>query len=119
MRQVKEMITDNCKLYFQSEKGELIPVDRVQPLSDTATSAVDTERSYPSDFTIELECEATSADQYALEELFATEEQRQFNAQCRRDLQRWFRENEPFINDLASDIAAVNRNNFKIFKNRR
>lgn len=113
------MITDNCKFYWQSEKGELIPVDRVQPLSDTATSAVDAECSFPTDFTIEMECEVSTTDPYALKELFATEAERRFNEQCRRDLHRWFRENEPFINDLADDISAANRAKFKIFKNRR
>lgn len=115
MRQVKKMITDNCKLYFQSEKGELISIDRVQPLSDISTSSIDTERSYPSDFTIELEGEFSSTvARYAFEELFATEKERRFNAQCRKVLHRWFRENEPFINDLAKDIAAAGRSDFRI-----
>ena len=117
MRQVKEMIVENCKLYFQSEKGELIPIDRVQPLSDISTSSIDTERSYPSDFTIELEGEFSSTvARYAFEELFATEKERRFNAQCRKVLHRWFRENEPFINDLAKDIATASRTKFKIFR---
>lgn len=108
------MEIDNCKIYFQPEEGELIPIDRVQPLSDISTSSIDTERSYPSDLTIELECETTSVDPYALEELFATEKERRFNAQCRKDLHRWFRENEPFINDLADDIVAASRKRFNI-----
>ena len=44
------------------------------------------------------------------------EKRRQFNEQCRRDLYRWFRENEPFVNDLAKDIAAASRTKFKIFR---
>ena len=120
MRQVKKMITENCKLYFQTEKGELIPADRVRSFPDATTSVVDAECSFPTDLTIEMECKASATtDPYALEELFATEAERRFNKQCRRDLHRWFRENEPFINDLADDISAANRNNFKIFKNRR
>lgn len=110
------MITDNCKFYWQSEKGELIPVDHVQTLSDTATSAVDAEHSFSTDYTIEMECEVSTTDPYAFEELFATEAERRFNEQCRRDLHRWFRENEPFINDLAKDIAAACRTKFKIFR---
>ncbi len=113
------MITDNCKLYFQTEKGELISADRVQTLSDTATSAVGAEHSFSTDYTIEMECEVNTTDPYALEELFATEAERRFNEQCRRDLHRWFRENEPFINDLAEDIAAAGRTNFKVFNDRR
>ena len=42
-----------------------------------------------------------------------------FEATCRRDLYRWFRENEPFINDLAKDIAAAGRINFKVFRKKR
>lgn len=113
------MITENCKLYFQTEKGELIPADRVRSFPDATTSVVDAECSFPADFTIETECEVSTTDPYALEELFATEKQRQFNEQCRRDLHRWFRENEPYINDLAEDIAAANRTNFKVFNDRR
>ena len=110
------MITDNCKFYWQSEKGELIPVDHVQTLSDTATSAVDAEHSFSTDYTIEMECEVSTTDPYALEELCATEAERRFNEQCRRDLHRWFRENEPFINDLAEDIAAACRSDFRVFR---
>lgn len=110
------MITDNCKLYFQTEEDELIPADRVQTLSDTATSAVDAEHSFSTDHTIEMECEVSTTDPYALEELFATEAERRFNEQCRRDLHRWFRENEPFINDLAKDIAAACRSDFRVFR---
>lgn len=110
-----EMEIDNCKIYFQPEEGELIPVDRVQPLSNISTSSIDTERSYPSDFTIELEGEFSSTvARYAFEELFATEKERRFNAQCRKDLHRWFRENEPFINDLADDIVAASRKRFNV-----
>lgn len=110
------MIADNCKLYFQTEEDELIPADRVQTLSDTATSAVDAEHSFSTDYTIEMECEVSTTDPYALEELFATEAERRFNEQCRRDLHRWFRENEPFINDLAKDIAAACRSDFRVFR---
>ncbi len=110
------MITDNCKLYFQTEEDELIPADHVQTLSDTAISAVDAEHSFSTDYTIEMECEVSTTDPYALEELFATEAERRFNEQCRRDLHRWFRENEPFINDLAKDIAAACRSDFRVFR---
>lgn len=113
------MITDNCKLYFQTEEGELIPADHVQTLSDTTTSAVGTEHSFSTDYIIEMECEVSTTDPYALEELFATEAERRFNAQCRKVLHRWFRENEPFINDLAKDIAAAGRINFKVFRKKR
>lgn len=108
------MITDNCKFYWQSEKGELIPVHRVRSFPDATTSVVDAECSFPTDLTIEMECEVSTTDPYALEELFATEAERRFNEQCRRDLHRWFRENEPFINDLAEDIAAAGRSDFRI-----
>lgn len=114
------MITENCKLYFQTEKGKLIPADCVRPFPDATTSVVDAECSFPADLTIEMECEVnTTINPYVAEELFATEKQRRFNEQCRRDLHRWFRENEPYINDLAEDIAAANRTNFKIFNYRR
>lgn len=117
MRQVKKMITENCKLYFQTEKGELIPADRVRSFPDATTSVVDAECSFPTDLTIETGCEvSTTIDPYALEELFATEAERRFNEQCRRDLHRWFRENEPFINDLAKDIAAACRSDFRVFR---
>ena len=51
-----------------------------------------------------------------LKDLFTNKEKEKFNEQCRRDLYRWFRENEPFINDLAKDIAAAGRTKFKIFR---
>lgn len=110
------MITDNCKFYGQSEKDGPNSVERVRPLSEFATSAVDADCSFYVDFTIEPECEAITADRYVYEELFATEAERQFNEQCRKDLHRWFRENEPYINDLARDIVAASRTNFKVFK---
>lgn len=111
-----KMITDNCKFYWQSEKGELIPVHRVRSFPDATTSVVDAECSFPTDLTIEMECEVSTTDPYALEELFATEAERRFNEQCRRDLHGWFRENEPFINDLAEDIAAAGRSDFRVFR---
>lgn len=110
------MITDNCKFYWQSEKGELIPVDRVRSFPDATTSVFDAECSFPTDLTIEMECEVSTTDPYALKELFASKEKQRFNEQCRKDLHRWFRENEPYINDLAEDIAAAGRINFKVFK---
>lgn len=112
-----KMEVDNCRIYFQSEEGELTPIDRVQPLSNIPTSSIDTERSYPSDFTIELEGEFSSTiARYAFEESFATEKERRFNTQCRKDLRRWFRENEPFINDLANDIVAASRKRANILR---
>lgn len=111
------MEINNCKIYFQTEEGELFPIDRVQPLSNISTSSIDTERSYPSDFTIELEGEFSSTvARYAFEESFATEKERRFNAQCRKDLHRWFQENEPFINDLADDIVAASRKRANILR---
>ena len=105
-----EMEIDNCKIYFQSEEGELIPVDRVQPLSNISTSSIDTD---------ELEGEFSSTvARYAFEESFATEKERRFNAQCRKDLHRWFRENEPFINDLADDIVAASRKRANVSRRR-
>lgn len=40
MRQTKEMIVENCKLYYRSEERNRIPADRVLHLSDTATYGV-------------------------------------------------------------------------------
>ncbi len=113
------MITDNCKFYWQSEKGELISADRVRSLPDATTSVVDAEYSFSTDLTIEMACEVSTTNLYVLEELFANEAERRFNEQCRRDLHRWFRENEPFINDLAEDIATASRTNFKVFRKKR
>ena len=111
------MEIDNCRFYFQSEEGELIPIDRVQPLSNISTSSIDTERSYPSDFTMELEGGFSSTvARYAFEELFATEKERRFNAQCRKVLHRWFQENEPFVNDFADDIVATSRKRANILR---
>lgn len=63
------MEIDNCRIYFQTEEGELFPIDRVQPLSNISTSSIDTERSYPSDFTMELEGGFSSTvDRYFKEE---------------------------------------------------
>ena len=111
------MEIDNCRIYFQIEEGELFPIDHVQPLSNISTSSVDTERYYPSDFTIELEGEFSSTvARYAFEELFATEKERRLNAQCRKVLHRWFQENEPFVNDFADDIVATNRKRANILR---
>lgn len=92
------MEIDNCRIYFQTEEDELFPIDRVQPLSNISTSSIDLEGEFSS-----------TVARYAFEESFATEKERRFNAQCRKDLHRWFRENEPFINDLADDIVAASR----------
>ena len=115
------MITDNCKFYYQSEKGELIPVDYVQSLSSSATYGVDANSSLDTSVTLSIQAEFSLNEWCFIQGIFLTklEKQRQFNEQCRRDLHRWFRENEPFINDLADDISAANRTKFKIFKNGR
>lgn len=118
MRQTKKMIVENCKLYYRSEERNRIPADRVLPLSDTATYGVSAGRKRTTGATISMQAEILSNEWRLIRDVFLTklEKRRQFNKQCRRDLYRWFRENEPFINDLAKDIAAAGRTNFKVFK---
>lgn len=120
MRYLKEMIVENCKLYYQSEKRNPIPDDRVLPLSGTATYGVSTGSKRTTGATISMRSEIPLKhnEWRLIRDVFLTklEKRRQFNEQCRRDLYRWFRENEPFINDLAEDIAAANRTKFQIFR---
>lgn len=101
------MITDNCKIYFCSESeyfASLTPVKCI-PLFPETVDTIDADVTFevPS-----IEC--------ILKDLFTNKEKGKFNELCRRDLHRWFRENEPFINDLAKDIAAASRTKFKIFR---
>nr|DAE49381.1 MAG TPA: protein of unknown function (DUF4635) [Caudoviricetes sp.] len=123
MRYLKEMIVENCKLYYQSEERNRIPDDRTLPLSNNATYGVRTGSKKTTGATISMRSEIPLKfnEWRLIRDVFLTklEKRRQFNEQCCRDLHRWFRENEPFINDLAKDIVAANRNNFKIFKNGR
>lgn len=120
MRNLKEMIVENCKLYYQSEKRNRIPYDRALPLPNNATYGVRTGSKKTTGATISMRSEIPLKfnEWRLIRDVFLTklEKRRQFNEQCRRDLHRWFRENEPFINDLAEDIAAAGRTNFKVFK---
>ena len=108
------MITDNCKFGFCSEDeicANSTPAKRIPSFTDIADT----------DLTIGAQCELLKNEWYFIRNFLITaleanlEAERQFNEQCRRDLHRWFRVNEPFINDLAEDIAAAYRTNFKIF----
>lgn len=114
------MITENCKLYFQTEKGKLIPANYVQSLSDSATYGVRTGSKRTTGATISMRSEIPLKynEWRLIRDIFLTklEKRRQFSEQCRRDLYRWFRENEPFIDDLTKDIAAAGRTKFKIFR---
>lgn len=120
MRYLKEKIVENCKLYYQSEGRNRIPDDRVLPLSNNATYGVGTDSKRTTGATISMRAEIPLKynEWRLIRDVFLTklEKRRQFNEQCRRDLHRWFRENEPYINDLARDIVAASRTNFKIFK---
>lgn len=120
MRQVKEMIVENCKLYYQSEEKNRISVDRALPLPNNATYGVSAGSKKTTSATISMRSEIPLKhnEWRLIRDVFLTklEKRRQFNEQCRRDLYRWFRENEPFINDLAKDIAAAGRTKFKIFR---
>lgn len=111
------MITDNCKIYFCSESeyfASLTPVKCIPLFPETVSNGADELHSIDTidaDVTFEvplIEC--------ILKDLFTNKEKGKFNEQCRRNLYRWFRENEPFINDLAKDIAAASRTKFKIFR---
>lgn len=111
------MITDNCKIYFCSESeyfASLTPVKCIPLFPETVSNGADELHSIDTidaDVTFEvpsIEC--------ILKDLFTNKEKGKFNEQCRRDLYRWFRENEPFINDLAKDIATASRTKFKIFR---
>lgn len=123
MRYLKEMIVENCKLYYQSEKRNRIPDDRALPLPNNATYGVSAGSKGTTGATISMrpEIPLKHNEWRLIRDVFLTklEKRRQFNEQCRRDLYRWFRENEPFINDLAKDIAAAGRINFKVFRKKR
>ena len=112
------MIVENCKLYYQSQERNQISADRVQHLPDTATFRVDANRSLDTSVTFSIQAEILLNEWYFIQDFFLTtlEVEHQFHEQCRRDLHRWFRENEPFINDLAEDIATASRTNFRIFR---
>lgn len=111
------MITDNCKIYFCSESeyfASLTPVKCIPLFPEIVSKGADKLHSIDTidaDVTFEV-----PSIKCILKELFASKEKQRFNEQCRRDLYRWFRENEPFINDLAKDIAAAGRTKFKIFR---
>lgn len=121
MRYLKEMIVENCKLYYQSEERNRISDDRALPLSENATYGVSVGSKGTTGTTISMQTEILFNEWCLIRYIFLTkfEKRRQFNEQCRRDLYRWFRENEPFINDLAIDIAAAGRINFKVFRKKR
>lgn len=123
MRYLKEMIVENCKLYYQSEERNRISDDRALPLPNNATYGVRTGSKKTTGATISMRSEIPLKhnEWRLIRDVFLTklEKRRQFNEQCRRDLYRWFRENEPFINDLAKDIAAAGRINFKVFRKKR
>ena len=117
------MIVENCKLYYQSEERNRISDDRALPLPNNATYGVRTGSKKITGATISMRSEIPLKfnEWRLIQDVFLTklEKRRQFNEQCRRDLYRWFRENEPFINDLAKDIAAAGRINFKVFRKKR
>lgn len=109
------MITDNCKIYFCSESeyfASLTPVKCIPLFPETVSNGADELHSIDTidaDVTFEvpsIEC--------IFKDLFTNKEKGKFNELCRRDLHRWFRENEPFVNDLAKDIAAASRSDFRI-----
>lgn len=120
IRGAVKMIVENCKLYYQSEEKNRIPDDRALPLPNNATYGVRTGSKKTTGATISMRSEIPlKLNEWRLiRDVFLTklEKRRQFNEQCCRDLHRWFRENEPFINDLAKDIAAAGRTKFKIFR---
>lgn len=123
MRHLKEKIVENCKLYYQSEERNRISDDRALPLPYNATYGVRNGSKKTTGATISMRSEIPLKhnEWRLIRDVFLTklEKRRQFNEQCRRDLYRWFRENEPFINDLAKDIAAASRINFKVFRKKR
>lgn len=120
MRYLKEMIVENRKLYYQLEKRNRIPGDRALPLSNNATYGVRTGSKKTTGATISMRSEIPLKynEWRLIRDIFLTklEKRRQFNEQCCRDLHRWFRENEPFIDDLAKDIAAAGQSNFRVFR---
>ena len=120
IRGAVKMIVENCKLYYQSEEKNRIPGDRALPLPNNATYGVSAGSKRTTGATISMQSEIPLKfnEWRLIRDIFLTklEKRSQFNEQCRRDLYRWFRENEPFINDLAKDIAAAGRTKFKIFR---
>ena len=120
IRGAAKMIVENCKLYYLSEKRNRIPGDRALPLPNNATYGVSAGSKRTTGATISMRSEIPLKfnEWRLIRDVFLTklEKRSQFNEQCRRDLYRWFRENEPFINDLAKDIAAASRTKFKIFR---
>lgn len=120
IRGAVKMIVENCKLYYQSEEKNRIPGDRALPLPNNATYGVSAGSKRTTGATISMRSEIPLKfnEWRLIRDVFLTklEKRSQFNEQCRRDLHRWFRENEPFINDLAKDIAAAGRTKFKIFR---
>ena len=123
IRGAVKMIVENCKLYYQSEEKNRIPGDRALPLPNNATYGVSAGSKRTTGATISMRSEIPLKfnEWRLIRDIFLTklEKRSQFNEQCRRDLYRWFRENEPFINDLAKDIAAAGRINFKVFRKKR
>lgn len=109
------MITNNCKFGFCSEDENCAKSTHAKRIPSFA-DIVDT------DLTIGAQCELLRKEWYFIRDFLIIaleanlEAERRFNEQCRRDLHGWFRENEPYINDLARDIVAASRTNFKIFK---
>lgn len=57
MRCLKEMIVENCKLYYQSEERNRIPEDRALPLSNNATYGVSTGSKRTTGATISMRAE--------------------------------------------------------------
>lgn len=111
------MITDNCKIYFCSESEyfeRLMPVKCISLFPKTVSNGANEFRSIDTiDAAVTFKVPSIKC---ILKDLFASKEKQRFNELCHQDLHRWFRENEPYINDLARDIATASRTNFKIFK---
>lgn len=77
------MIAENCKLYFQTEKGEMIPANYVQSLSDSATYGVDADRSPDTSVTFSIQAEVSLNEWRFVQDILLAklEKQRQFNEQ--------------------------------------
>lgn len=114
------MITDNCEIYFCSESEyfeRLMPVKCIPLFPKTVSNGANEFRSIDTiDAAVTFKVPSIKC---ILKELFASKEKQRFNEQCRKDLHRWFRENEPYINDLARDIVAASRTNFKVLRKKR
>ncbi len=89
MRQVKEMIVENCKLYYQSEEKNRISVDRALSLLNNATYGVRTGSKKTTGATISMwsEIPLKFNEWRLIRDIFLTklEKRRQFNEQCCRD----------------------------------